>query len=137
MDIRHSQIDDTRQLQFWNAATKVYEPSAHQGSLDPGDARIAACGRAWRIAKAERPLKPRYVGPHYTASIYSARQVQSRYMAWAVTQGLRKVTQFAERPVSDRCGFYGEIATVRAADYFTVTAEHEAENSGHEWQIAA
>jgi hypothetical protein len=87
---------DTRQLQFWNG--KQYEPSAHAGILDPDEARAFACGRAWRIVKAERPLKPKYNAPRYAGYSRSVGQVQREYLIWAESFGLKSVTAYNNRP---------------------------------------
>ena len=117
---------DTRQLQFFNLKTRLYEPSTHQGAEILIDPRISAAGRPWRIARAERPLKPRYVSPHYTASAHRVDEVQHEYLAWAQKRGLSHVTAFSNKSLSNynhknkKPIFTGKINYVTADDYFHV-----------------
>lgn len=113
---------DTRQLQFFDAKTRTYAPSAHQGDLSPDNARSVACGRAWRIAAVSRPLKPKYNAPRSTARSRSIADVQGDYLRWAQAKGLARVTAFSDRPPNPRL-FAGEITYVDAAAYFAVTEE--------------
>ena len=96
--MKHANDTDTRQLQFWNPAKRVYEPSAHQGNLDPDDVRSFACGRAWRIAKAERPVKnPRHNPPRHNSHSRTIDQMQRQYLDWAASRGLPSVTIWADK----------------------------------------
>jgi len=115
---------ETRQLQFWDAASRQYHPSAHQGSLNPDDARIAACGRPWRIAKADRPLKPRYVVPHSIYSGHTIAQVQAQYGNWAHAHGLTHITAFAGR-FTALGRFAGEVRRIDPDQYFAVELSEE------------
>ena len=116
---------DTRQLQFFNLKTRLYEPSAHQSVEVLINPRIGAAGRPWRIARAERPLKPwGYVSPHYTASARRVDEVQQEYLAWAQKRDLQHVTAFGNKSLSnyknEKLIFTGKINQVTPNDYFHV-----------------
>jgi hypothetical protein len=119
--------EDTRQLQFWDAKARQYAPSAHQGDLDPDNARVAACGRPWRIAKAERPLKPKHNPPRNSGSAYSIEDKQIAYLAWAQLHKLPSVTMYTgtdrklfSNPAFKKHQYWGKINYVDPDEYFAV-----------------
>jgi len=120
--------NDTRQLQFWNPVARQYEPSAHQGNLDPDTARVAAFGRPWRIAKAERPLKP----PAYRAGISrssgrTVADVCDAYMGWAIERGLKTVTLWRHQ-FHFTTPKFTSIRRVDPVEYFTVDQHDEPDS---------
>lgn len=115
----------SKQLQFFDRKTKRYAPSAHQGDLTPESARMVACGRPWRIADSERPLKPIYCAPIYRASTYTVDAIQARYCNWARSQGLELITAFENhwsRAIEDfiRSGA-GTVRSVDPKEWLSVT----------------
>jgi hypothetical protein len=89
-----NETEDTRQLQLWNPIDKIYYVIPNV-NLD--DARRIAGGRAWRIAKASRALKPKYTGPHRSASDRSVDTVREQYFKWAESVRLPCVTDYANK----------------------------------------
>jgi hypothetical protein len=97
------QTADTRQLQFWNPATRSYEPVAvapvsgyRANSDDTDQMRALANGRTWRIAKAERPLKNPKHHPPRSGYAYSRDKltVCKQYLEWARAHGITRVTAY-------------------------------------------
>lgn len=119
--------NDTRRLQFWNAETRHYEPSAHQGDLDSDNVRAFACGRPWRIAKADRPLKdPKHRPPRKGSKGWSSaammdpvKAITDEYMAWALERKLPSITMWLNQYHVATCKFRS-IKRVDPATYFTV-----------------
>ena len=111
--------NDTRQFQLWNAKTKCYEIALHQVACNFDNPSIAADGRPWRIAKAERPLKPRCVPPRHTSSGRSIQAVQVDYCNWAQARGLASIATYANR-FTYLGTFAGEVRRVDPEAYFAV-----------------
>jgi hypothetical protein len=86
--------EDTRQLQLWNPINKIYDVIPNV-NLD--DARRIAGRRGWRIAKAGRALKPKYTGPHRSASDRSVDTVREQYFKWAMSVKLPCVTDYTNK----------------------------------------
>ena len=70
-----AQPEDTRQLQFFDAATGRYV-IAQPDEL--------AHGRPWRMAKASRPLKPKFNSPRQSGNDRSINTVRAQYYQWAI-----------------------------------------------------
>jgi hypothetical protein len=91
---------DTRQLQLWDAETKSYIPQPDFIPINEPDCarKFANAGGwyGWRIARAERVLKPqRYVRGHSIASDHTAHTVCSQLRDWAQKHG-RHVTEWRD-----------------------------------------
>lgn len=105
--MRTKDVPQVLQLQFWNEKRGEYEPTG--ATADPTSsfavrsllANVRGKVRAWRVARADRPLKPaRYVTGRRTASIRSAETVRSEYIDWAKDHGLASIHAYE----GDLCG---------------------------------
>lgn len=108
------------QLQFFDHATKQYQPSAHQGVLDTESVQIAACGRAWRIAKPDRSLKPSYHAPRTNRQTRDQQRIRAEYMDWAYAKGLKTITDWKHKGPARRFAF---TRLVDKELYFAATVE--------------
>ena len=108
------------QVQFWDAESKSYAPSTHQGDLTADNARMVACGRPWRLCKPDRPTKnPKYRPLVRAGSIYTIAKVQARYCEWAQAKGLTQIHAFEGKPLA-LGNFKGAILRVDPDKYFQV-----------------
>lgn len=85
-----------RQLQFFDPVAREYVPTFERADGD--HARSIANGRAWRICRADRPLKPKLNRRHSTASARTIAEVQTAYLIWARTAGVESVTMYSNHP---------------------------------------
>lgn len=89
------------QLQLWNG--KAYVPTGRTAYTNDSGfsykslakfARTMMLNRGYtgfRVAKASRPLKPKYSMPRGTASSRSVEDVQQEYLRWAQSKGLASI----------------------------------------------
>ena len=94
---------DAMQLQFWDSRARAYVPASSCETERGAIERLADIGRAmykaWRICKADRPLKPtRYVPPRGSATGRTVDDVQRDYLTWAQSRGLQSIHVYDRRP---------------------------------------
>lgn len=131
------------QLQFWNPQTRAYELSAHQGASGlerslrqcieamADHARVAACGRPWRIAKSDRPTKnPRHHAPRRDGSSRTASEVCAQYLVWAKSARLDAVTYWAGKYLNVAPFGISTVNRVKPEDYFTANETIDAPTIG-------
>lgn len=145
-----TEVKSEMQLQLWNPALKRYTVEANMADVlrgtdaARGHARSQANG--WRICRADRPLKPKYIGPRSTAG-RPVEDIQRDYMRWARDANLTAVTMYESRPAPNfekkdaggwqyhRRGprtwitavpiFTGDIRYISVDQQFAVTAEDD------------
>lgn len=123
------------EIQFWDSKTKSYiRDSRTPGKLYEGEgffgkrrafARGIAGGRPWRIARADRALKPRYVVPRCRASDRTREQVIETYLAWAIETKAPSVTLYKNTyyPFTARIFGSTRIRYISPEEHFSVTEE--------------
>jgi hypothetical protein len=129
----------TVQLQFWDARKRAYAPASCCEPIDSKAGRgLADIGRAsgersWRVAKSDRPLKPKYTRPHPNCQ-RTVADIQADYLRWAQSKGLPVVHAYSEKPPRNvveqttyhrvkavtKPIFTGQIDYMTQADHFAV-----------------
>jgi hypothetical protein len=135
----------TLQLQFWAPKARTYVPS-EMGNvpMDCGTAMVnrsiealadhaRAVGRPWRIASAERPLKPKYsrsgMGASRGRPSRTIEQVQLAYVYWAKAKGLERITYYRSDAGKFACAaWHGEKRFITPEEQFAVVESHETDS---------
>ncbi len=127
--------DQPLQLQLWDVKTKSYVVDSRcPGKLLEGEdfygkrtawARRIAGALPWRIARADRPLKPRYSVPRNTASDRTVQQVIEAYLSWAIDRHVSSITLYKGQwhPYLARCTPNRRYIT--REEHFAVTRSDE------------
>ncbi len=106
-----------RQLQLWDSASGRYVPHP-EPVTDRDHARSIAKGRAWRIARPDRPLEPRYRPPRCLGSTRTVEEVRREYLNWALDKGIPSITLWKYQTLCYR--FPGVVRRVTPEEYFAV-----------------
>ena len=100
-------IPEGFQMQLWDGARGEYVPTKLRCPWTRS--------RQWRLVRADRPLRPKYLRPRSNPFSRLAHVVCQEYLQWAERKGLTKVTAYRGHWVSFR-----EVQYVDAEEYFSV-----------------